>query len=213
VEEHARGAGAFGASYQTLRLPCVTLATLCETHGVKAIDILKIDVEGAEADVLAGNDWTRFRPAVVVAEAVTPGAGEAAWQAWEPALLAQGYRFRLFDTLNRFYVAQERPEIFERLPAQRADWASATHMYEIGRAPENAAHPDHALTAALARGLWAELPHLDSAALARLLLRGRGQDVTPDALRDVLAEIDTDAFRASLGRIACGYDGGQIHPD
>ncbi|WP_406856349.1 FkbM family methyltransferase [Alsobacter sp. KACC 23698] len=213
VEEHARGAEAFGATYRTVRLPCLALASLCERHGVTAIDILKIDVEGAEADVLAGNDWGRFRPAVVVAEAVTPGAGDEAWQAWEPALLAQGYRFRLFDTLNRFYVAQERPEIFERLPAERADWSSATHMYEIGRAPENPAHPDHALAAALARGLWADLPHLDRAALARMLVRGRGQEATPEALAAARAEIDTDAFRAALGRIACGYDGGQIHPD
>ncbi len=37
-----------------------------------AIDFLKIDVEGAEASVLAGNDWTRIRPRVVVVEAVAP---------------------------------------------------------------------------------------------------------------------------------------------
>ena len=50
----------------------LTLADLCEKHGVTAIDFLKIDVEGAEADVLAGNDWTRFRPKVVVVEAIDP---------------------------------------------------------------------------------------------------------------------------------------------
>ncbi|GGH32142.1 hypothetical protein GCM10007036_43800 [Alsobacter metallidurans] len=211
VEEHARAADAFGAAYTTVVLPCVTLATLCERNHVTAIDFLKIDVEGAEADVLAGNDWARFRPAVVVAEAVTPGAGERAWEAWEPFLLAQGYRFRLFDTLNRFYVAHERPDIFERLPAERVDWGSATHMYEIGRAPENARHPDHALAGVLAKGFWADLPHLDADALARILVRGRGLAATPDALAAARAEIDTDAFRAAMGRIACGYDGGQIH--
>jgi hypothetical protein len=26
----------------------------------------------------------------------------------------------------------------------------------------------------------------------------------------VAAEVDSEAFRAALGRIACGYDGGQI---
>ena len=160
--------------------------------------------------MLAGNDWTRFRPAVVVAEAVTPGAGEPAWHDWEPFLLAQGYRFRLFDTLNRFYVAQERPDIVERLPAERGDWGAVTHMYEIGRAPENAAHPDHALARQLARGLWAELPHLEPALVARLLARGRGLDATQGTLDALVAAMDTDAFRASLGRIACGYDGGQI---
>ncbi|MCP8937157.1 FkbM family methyltransferase [Alsobacter sp. SYSU M60028] len=213
VEEHARAAGAFGAAYETRVLPCLTLATLCERHKVTAIDILKIDVEGAEADVLAGNDWSRFRPAVVVAEAVTPGAGDRAWDAWEPELLARGYRFRLFDTLNRFYVAQERPDVFERLPAERADWGAATHMYEIGRAPENAAHPDHALAGALAKGFWADLPNIPLDALARVLVRGRGEEASPDALAAARAEIETDAFRAALGRIACGYDGGQIHDE
>jgi FkbM family methyltransferase len=210
VERFAEGAAAFGASYRTVTKPCLTLASLCERHGVGRIDVLKIDVEGGEADVLAGNDWRRFRPAIVVAEAVTPGAGEPAWQEWEPALLAAGYRFRLFDTLNRFYVAQERPDLFERLPAERADWGSATHMYEIGRAPENPAHPDHALTRILARGLWADLPHLDPDRLARLLVRGRGLAPTPEALAAARSEIGTDGFRAALGRIACGYDGGQI---
>jgi FkbM family methyltransferase len=210
VEANARAAETFGVGYSTEQLPCLTLASLCERHGITRIDVLKIDVEGAEGDVLAGNDWARFRPAVVLAEAVTPGAGEPAWQEWEPSLLAQGYRFRLFDTLNRFYVAQERPDVFERLPAERGDWDAVTHMYQIGRAPENRAHPDHALSRDLARGLWAELPHLEPALLARLVAKGRGLDATPEDIAGLAAGMDTDAFRASLGRIACGYDGGQI---
>ena len=39
-----------------------------------------IDVEGAEADVLAGNDWTRFRPKVVVAEAIMLEDGSPTWE-------------------------------------------------------------------------------------------------------------------------------------
>ena len=50
--------------------------------------------------------------------------------------LADVNLIRLFDTLNRFYVAQERPDIFDRLPAERGDWGAVTHMYEIGRAPD-----------------------------------------------------------------------------
>src|SRR5260221_8127561 len=145
VQSHAQKAQAFGAGYRTLRLPMITLAELCETHQFAAIDFLKIDVEGGEADVLAGNDWQRFRPKVIVAEAVAPGSGEPAWAEWEPMLLAQGYRFALFDTLNRFYVAQQHPDIFARLPSERAPWDKVRHMYEIGRAPENPNHPDHAL--------------------------------------------------------------------
>ena len=208
IEQHAQNAKAFGVGYRTLRLPVVTLASLCETHGLDDIDFLKIDVEGAEADVLAGGDWKRFRPKVIVAEAVAPGTGEPTWQDWEPLLLAQGYRFALFDTLNRFYVAQEHPEIMARLPSERAPWDSARHMYEIGRAPDNPRHPDHALAGELARGFWAMLPYLDPALIAALLARARRID-HPDERAALAAAVETEAFRASLGRIACGYDGGQ----
>jgi hypothetical protein len=70
-------------------------------------------------------------------------------------------------------------------------------------------HPDHTLARELARGFWASLPGLDSALVAGLLARGRG--LNGEAEKAALAEaLDTDAFRIALGRIACGYDGGQI---
>jgi FkbM family methyltransferase len=210
VKKHAEGARAFGVEYRTLRLPVITLAELCQRHGVTNIDFLKIDVEGAEPDVLFSHDWTLFRPKVVVCEAVTPGAGEPGWEEWEPFLLAHGYRFRLFDTLNRFYVAEEHPDIFAKLPRERAPWDSALHMYEIGRAPENPNHPDHALSTELARGLWATLPYLDRALLADLLARGRAKASTEESHAALVREIATDRFRAAIGRIACGYDGGQV---
>jgi FkbM family methyltransferase len=35
------------------------------------IDFLSVDVEGLDLDVLKSNDWTKYRPAVIVAEALT----------------------------------------------------------------------------------------------------------------------------------------------
>ncbi len=137
VREHAEKAKKFGVDYETFRMPVMTLAALCETQGLTTIDFLKVDVEGGEADVLRGNDWTRFRPKVIVIEAVAPGSGEPAWEAWEPFLLAQGYDFVLFDTLNRFYVAQEHPDILARAPRERAPWDSArAHVRDRARARE-----------------------------------------------------------------------------
>jgi FkbM family methyltransferase len=208
-EQHAQKAHDLGASYRKQRQPVMTLATLCETHGLAEIDFLKIDVEGGEADVLAGADFKRFRPKVIVAEAVVPGSNEPAWAEWEPQLTSQGYRFRLFDTINRFYVAEEHPEIFARMPAERADWHAVRHMYEIGRAPENAVHPDHALAGELARGFWAMLPWLAPELIVALLARAR--HIEDASERETLAAtVVTEAFRTSLGRIACGYDGGQV---
>jgi len=204
----AQEARAFGVDYQTIRMPVTTLSKLCERHHMGSIDFLKIDVEGAEGDVLFGGDWGRFRPKVIVAEAVTPRS-EPSWHDWEPFLLAQGYRFVLFDTLNRFYVAQEHPEIMARLPSERAPWHAVRHMYEIGRAPENKQHPDHALAQDLARGFWASLPYLETSLIASIL--GRARRITKhDDLSAIVSMVESEQFRAALGRIACGYDGGQI---
>lgn len=211
IEKHARAATALGAQYQTVRMPMVSLAQLCIDHDVTAIDFLKIDVEGAEPEVLLGGDWRRNRPKVVIVEALTPLSGEPSWEQWEPFLLGQGYRFVLFDTLNRFYVAEEAPEIAARLPSQRAPWDSVRHMYEIGRAPENPNHPDHALSRVLAWGFWSMLPHLDRDLLAEMLNRGEASQQSPGPPYSA-SSLDTDEFRARLGRIACGYDGGQIGP-
>lgn len=210
VKDHALLAEGLGEKHRTIRMPVLTMATLCERHNVNEIDFLKADVEGAEIDVLKGNDWERFRPKVIVLEAITPGTGQPAWDVFEPYLLSKGYSFALFDTLNRFYVARERPEMLARFAGGRADWGAAQHMYEIGRAPENTNHPDHVLASELARGLWASLPHLPARLLAELMFRGRG--ISPDAaeMAAMKAFLQSEEGRISLGRIACGYDGGQI---
>ena len=212
IEKHAAGASQFGAGYRTIRMPIVTMAQLCERYAVTEIDFLKIDVEGAEADVLMGNDWSRFRPKVIVAEAILPGSGEPAWGEWEPYLLSQGYELTLFDTLNRHYVAKEQAEVLARAPRERAPWDIVTHLYQVGRAPIDKAHPDHALATELTRAFWASLPMLEPRLIASLLARARGISDASE-IAALAHSLDTDAFRGSLGRIACGYDGGQIFDD
>lgn len=44
------------------------LDTLFQEHGVTAIDILSIDIEGYEAEALKGIDFGRFRPEAIVVE-------------------------------------------------------------------------------------------------------------------------------------------------
>jgi hypothetical protein len=82
-------------------------------------------------------------------------------------------------------------------------------MYEIGRAPENANHPDHALARDLARGFWAMLPWLEPELIVALLARARGIEDAEERAA-LAATVNSESFRLSLGRIACGYDGGQV---
>ncbi|KWF84151.1 hypothetical protein WL93_20930 [Burkholderia diffusa] len=74
------------------------------------IHFLKIDVEGAEGDVLAGADFRHFRPWIVLLEATLPNSQEASYASWEPILTSQSYSFVWFDGLNRFYLADEKKD-------------------------------------------------------------------------------------------------------
>ena len=85
-----------------------TLAAICERDAPPDIHFLKVDVEGAEAAVLAGADFTRFRPWLLVIEATIPLSRALNHDVWEPGLLAANYRFAWFDGVNRFYIAAER---------------------------------------------------------------------------------------------------------
>ncbi len=90
----------------------LTLAQVCGqyTRG-REIDLLKIDVEGWEAKVLAGADFERYRPLVVLMEAITPDTGQPSWETWEPGLLGAGYLYVYSDGVNRFYLRRESEEL------------------------------------------------------------------------------------------------------
>lgn len=112
------------------KVPLTTLASIASMLPPGEIDFLKIDVEGAERDVLGGADWRVFRPRVVVIEAVKPNLNpgphalcEPSWHEWEGILLGNGYGFALFDGLNRFYYRREEPGLRERMsyPANVTD--------------------------------------------------------------------------------------------
>jgi FkbM family methyltransferase len=92
----------------------LTLVEVCERHRPDGpIHFLKIDVEGTEADVLAGADFTRFRPWIVLVEAAEPLSQEASHAEWEPLLTGHAYTFVWYDGLNRFYVADEMRALME----------------------------------------------------------------------------------------------------
>ncbi|MFC7738550.1 FkbM family methyltransferase [Roseomonas sp. GCM10028921] len=79
------------------------------------IHFLKIDVEGAERNVLEGMDFQRFRPWVVVIEAAPPEGIGPTGPAWDDLILPFGYREAWSDGLNRYFVAEEHAERIPRL--------------------------------------------------------------------------------------------------
>jgi FkbM family methyltransferase len=128
-----------GVELHSRTVPTTTLAAVCETYAAsRTIDFLSIDVEGAERAVLAGADFRRFRPRVVLVESI--GHGRTRTHAeWEPILLAANYRFAWFDGINNFYVRGEEPELlahFDR-PANPYDdpcvpWEFERQLRQVG---------------------------------------------------------------------------------
>lgn len=79
------------------------------------VHFLKVDVEGAEKDVLLGISFDVLRPWIVVVESTYPNSTTPSHKGWESILVGAGYCFVYFDGLNRFYVAKERMYLAERL--------------------------------------------------------------------------------------------------
>jgi FkbM family methyltransferase len=96
----------------------VTLNQILAEHVKAPIHFMKIDVEGAEKNVLQGLDLSRWRPWIMVMESTKPNSSEVNYDAWEDLILTAGYDMVYFDGLNRFYVAHEHSVLAEkfRLP-------------------------------------------------------------------------------------------------
>lgn len=68
------------------------------------IHFLKIDVEGLEAEVIESNDWSVYRPWIIVVESTLPLSQTQSHDEWELKVIQSGYIFAYADGLNRFYV-------------------------------------------------------------------------------------------------------------
>jgi FkbM family methyltransferase len=110
-EQNSARASAQGHQPCSSQTDLHTLAEICGELQIKQIDFLKVDVEGWEEKVLRGNDWTLYRPAVVLVEATLPNTRIASWSTLDPILTSANYDFVYFDGLNRYYIAEERAEL------------------------------------------------------------------------------------------------------
>lgn len=133
----ARLAARYSAEGRLVRMNTVQVRTLDSILGEFSpaeIHFLKIDVEGAESDVLAGISLRRYRPWIVLVEATLPNTQEDVSLAWQALLDGAGYLPAYFDGLNRFFVAEERRDLLPRFASppnyfdnfvRHSDWEMA----------------------------------------------------------------------------------------
>ena len=92
-------------------LPVQTVDQICVEHAIGDIHFMKVDVEGAEKQVLEGMALKQHRPWVILLESTEPLSPTPNHHLWESLLLMREYDFVYGDGLNRFYVAKEHSEL------------------------------------------------------------------------------------------------------
>ena len=102
-----------GYKINNYQVPIVKLADICQQHLNCQIDFLKIDVEGWEEQVILGNDWSQFRPTVIVLEATIPNSPIRAENNIPEILKEKNYQQVYFDGLNDYYLANENSELIK----------------------------------------------------------------------------------------------------
>ncbi len=105
-----------GMSLTEQVIPVLTLTGLFEKYVDRPVDFLKIDVEGLEAEVVRGIDWSQCRPRALVIE--------NAWhEAWSHLIPDADYQSIFLDQFNRYYVRRDEPRfaavISGKLPPAR----------------------------------------------------------------------------------------------
>ena len=93
---------------KTVEVPTITLDDLLDRSGVKKIDFLSMDIEGAEPLALAGFDIERFHPALVCIEVNLPVREEI-----HAYFLSHGYEridaYKKHDRVNWYYRPKAKP--------------------------------------------------------------------------------------------------------
>jgi FkbM family methyltransferase len=102
LDESVAAAASSSAGSQRHMVPVVTLLDLGQQAGIDRIDLLKMDLEGAEHELLTGQDafWAQLRPRHVIVE-IGYGAGDAhRLRAILRAMVERGYSARRCQSLR-----------------------------------------------------------------------------------------------------------------
>ena len=109
AQEHAPA----GLAIDKQEAEVTTLADLWVQHVPEGHDVhfLRVDVEGFREAALRGNDWSKYRPWIIIVEATRPISQQDSHEEWESILLTADYHFTYADGFNRYYVANEHAEL------------------------------------------------------------------------------------------------------
>ena len=82
------------------------MSNICKKYVPKGtiIEFCKIDVEGAERDVILGYDFINYRPKIFCIESTIPLTRIPTYQLFEDILIKNNYSFIYQYSVNRFYV-------------------------------------------------------------------------------------------------------------
>ncbi|MBO9749304.1 MULTISPECIES: FkbM family methyltransferase [Xanthomonas] len=115
-------------------VPVRTLDSVLAEYAKGPVHFLKVDVEGAEVQVLQGLTLAVHRPWIILVEATLPNSQVDVSAQWEHFLTDAGYECAYFDGLNRYYIAQEHldlrkhfatpPNFFDKF-VRHVDWERA----------------------------------------------------------------------------------------
>jgi FkbM family methyltransferase len=85
---------------QTVQVPTMTLPALMNEEGLQAVDLLKLDLQGAERFVLTGGESVLDRVRVIYTEVFFEQLYERAWLFWEMNKFLRGHGFKLCGLSN-----------------------------------------------------------------------------------------------------------------
>jgi FkbM family methyltransferase len=142
---------ASSAGIESQQVAIRTLASVFAEHEIASVDVLKIDVEGAEAAVVAGLDLDRVRPRVVLVEGVAPIIGRTAGDDAVNLLINAGYIHCMFDGLNHYLTSESRLVGPLSVPANPTDGWTPVAVIRYDAEREQQAHTRVELLETIAR--------------------------------------------------------------
>jgi FkbM family methyltransferase len=102
----ATGADPRGGVYHKRKVATIALNDLLVREKVNHIDLLSMDIEGAEPLALAGLDVARYRPELVCVEISSPELGRAIAEYFALRGCREVSAYRAIDGINRYYTCR-----------------------------------------------------------------------------------------------------------